>query len=454
MLTPTQRESSSACNVLRRWAISAHNVAILLWLAADSVASAAHGYPKFVVAAVVVQSLTKKTASVINAELLHKRQQRLKSFPHRLASLPQKARAPFWISSAPSSRPPWPKRCAAGAAEVQGERREVTVIFLDIINFTSISHHLDSEEIYLIIDEAMRLLVQMIYQYEGTVDKFTGDGLMALFGTPIAHENDPERAIRAALDMQAALQPLQDRVQKEHAFRLQTRIGINTGLVVAGKLGNDLHMEYTVIGDTVNLASRLESAAEPDTILVSFDTYQRTHPLFKYEVLPPMNLKGMPNAVPVYRPVALRKIPGKVRGLPGMQVPMIGRSKELDQFYLAWQRLLETRNNQFVLITGEAGLGKSRLVAEFRQRLDHAAVNIYEGSCVAYARSTPFWVIASLIRGHFAHFRARQYRCSASGGADLCASNGAFAGAGLALFDQLAGIGAAHPRDCRAYSPA
>ncbi len=289
-------------------------------------------------------------------------------------------------------------KMAQAAVGIQGERREVTVLFLDATNFTAVSHFLDSEDVYLVVDEAMRLLVEVIYKYEGTVDKFTGDGLMALFGAPVAHENDPERAVRAALEMQAALQPLRERTKARYGFDFQVRIGINTGLVVAGRLGSNLHMEYTVIGDTVNLASRLETAAEPGTVLVSFSTYQRTRPLFEYQILPPIRVKGKPEPIQAYRPLGVRKRAGQVRGLPGLQVPMVGRRDLLAQLEEAAEKVARESRSQIVLVTGEAGLGKSRLVNEFRNRLLPPHFNVYEGQCLSFARSTPLWILASLLR--------------------------------------------------------
>lgn len=281
--------------------------------------------------------------------------------------------------------------------QISRERREVTVLFLDVVNFTATAHSLDTEDVYLLIDEAMRLLVEVVYKYEGSIDKFTGDGLMALFGAPIMHENDPERAIRAALEMQVVLQPLQLRIRQAYGFDFQVRIGINTGQVIAGQVGNKLHMEYTVIGDTVNLASRLEMAAEPGTILVSFDTYQRTHPLFKFEALPPLSLKGMPEPVPVFRPLGLLARPGRVRGLPGLQVPMIGRAQDLASLRQAMAEMKREEMRWVALVTGEAGLGKSRLAAEFSRSLP-LGIQVYQGTCLAYARSKPLWIIADLLR--------------------------------------------------------
>jgi predicted ATPase/class 3 adenylate cyclase/Tfp pilus assembly protein PilF len=287
---------------------------------------------------------------------------------------------------------------SAASIDVLGERREVTVLFLDIVNFTAAAHSLDSEDIYLLTNDAMRLLAEVIYNFEGAIDKFTGDGLMALFGVPLAHENDPERAVRAALDMQSALEPLQRRILSTHAFRLQTRIGINTGQVIAGNVGSDRHLEYTVIGDTVNLADRLQTAAEPDTILVSFETYQRTRPLFRFDTVPPFMAKGMPYPIRAFRPVELLDKPGRIRGLPGLQTPMIGRQDALEQLQHSLERVRASGQRQIALVTGEAGLGKSRLVTEFRATLTSDTISVFEGGCLAYARSRPLWLVSTLLR--------------------------------------------------------
>ena len=285
----------------------------------------------------------------------------------------------------------------SAATDLIGERREVTVLFSDIVNFTATAHILDSEDVYLLTDEAMRLLIEVIYQYEGTVDKFIGDGLLALFGLPVAHENDPERAVRAALDMQRALRPLQERIKKTYGLEFQTRIGIHTGLVIAGKIGNDLHMEYTVIGDTVNLAYRLQGAARPGTVAVSFATYQRTRPLFKYAPLSPFAVKGMPRPIHAFRPVGLRAKPERTRGLPGLQVAMVGRQSALQQLQTTLAEVTREGHSRIVLVTGEAGVGKTRLIAEFRQSLA-PDVKFYQGSCMTYARQKPLWLLANLLR--------------------------------------------------------
>lgn len=299
-------------------------------------------------------------------------------------------------ASAPLPSPPPPG--------LLGARREVTVVFVDITNFTAASRTLDSEEVFVWMDETMRALAAVIDKYEGTIDKFTGDGLMALFGAPSAHENDPERAVRAALDMQDAVQPLRERVKDTYNIDFRVRIGVNTGLVIAGNVGGDTHAEYTVLGDTVNLASRLEKAAEPGTVLVSAETYLRTRPIFNYQSLPPLTVKGVPHPLQTYRPLGLLAQPGPVRGIPGLQAPMIGRADDLERVCTALAQVRHDRRNHVVLITGEAGLGKSRLVVEFRKSMpaiapDAAAeTRFYEGACFAHTRSTPLWVVADILR--------------------------------------------------------
>jgi predicted ATPase/class 3 adenylate cyclase/uncharacterized protein HemY len=290
------------------------------------------------------------------------------------------------------------EKIKSAAVEIVGERREVTVLFLDIANFTATAHLLDSEDIYLLTDEAMRLWTEAIYQYEGTVDKFIGDGLLALFGLPIAHENGPERAVRAALEMHRVIDPLQHRTKEAYGVEFRARIGVHTGLVIAGQMGNDLHMEYTVIGDTVNLAYRLQSAAEPGTVAVSFATYQRTRPFFKYKPLPAFQAKGKPEPVRAFQPVRLRTKPGQVRGLPGLQVPMIGRKDALDQLHDTLSDVLNHGYSRVALVTGEAGVGKSRLVTEFCQSLSQSDISYYQGTCMTYARAKPLWLLTNLIR--------------------------------------------------------
>ena len=169
------------------------------------------------------------------------------------------------------------QKISAASGEIFGEQREVTILDISLINVTG-TDEVDDEDLYFLQDEALRLLVEVVYKYEGTVDKFTGSGLMALFGAPIAHENDPERAIRAALEMQNIMRDWQVRVREEAGLDFQMFMGLNTGQVIAGKVGNDLHMDYTVIGETGQSGRSPENhgAAGYD---FSHPEYLATHPI-------------------------------------------------------------------------------------------------------------------------------------------------------------------------------
>jgi adenylate cyclase len=234
-----------------------------------------------------------------------------------------------------------------------GERRQLaTILFLDIANFTATADALDAEDVYLFIDEAMGLLADVVYKYEGIVDKYTGDGLMALFGVPVAHEDDPERAVRAALEMHAALEPLRARLKTRYHIDLRARVGVNTGVVVAGSVGSGTHEEYTVIGDAVNLANRLQSVAEPGSVVVSLSTYRGTWPFFRYRALSPMRVKGKPHPVSAFQALGLRARTGRGRGLPGVQVPMVGRKDALIRLRNTLAEVVQHRRTKVAPVPG------------------------------------------------------------------------------------------------------
>ena len=289
-------------------------------------------------------------------------------------------------------------KISAASKHRSAERREVTVLFIAFSGLSPHSSVPDNEDIYLMTNEVVRKLANVIYEYEGTVDKFTGSSLIALFGAPIVHENDPERGARAALDILAAFQLLHERAKDRYGIDLQIGIGIHTGMVLVDAVGNDLRMAYTVVGNTVDLASQLAESAAPGTAQASFVTYQRTHAFLIYSTLTPASVADEPKQVPVYRLIGLQKKKSAVRGLLGLQAPMIGRGEALSLMQAALNKVYEQHQNQVVFITGEAGLGKSRLVSEFRSAVHQPDVQIYEGSCIAYTRSRAMWVIAELVR--------------------------------------------------------
>ncbi len=275
--------------------------------------------------------------------------------------------------------------------QIEGERRTVTVLFSDVVGFTTISERLDPETVYSIIDASVAAFRDEIYAHEGTLDKFMGDGVMALFGAPVAHEDDPARAIHCALGMQAALKTVNDEMVVQHGITLQMRIGLNLGTVVVADIGADLRMNYTALGDTVNVAARLQSVAEPGTILVSRAVYDETRALFDFAELGLIRVKGRVEPVEIYQVLGPKREPGRVRGIPGLAAPMVGRAQELARVQSLVEKLAHESRGGLVLITGDAGLGKSRLTSELKQWIartpELASLRVYEGGCVAYGQS-------------------------------------------------------------------
>ena len=286
----------------------------------------------------------------------------------------------------------------AYSQQLQGQRREVTILSVEIANMEAAAQELESEELYLAVDEIMQILTGVIYRYEGTIDQFSGQGLMALFGIPLNHENDPERAVRAALDMINAVKDEVENFSQRYRFEFSLRAGINTGSVIVGEMGAQNHVEYTVIGDTVNLANSLRDLAQPDQILVSFNTYQRSSPIFEFQSIVLTNLLEIYHQSRAYQPKSLRYKPGQVRGLPGLHVPMVGRVEDFNTMLVVRDRALASGESQVIMVSGEAGLGKSRLVAEFVNAPVKHQIYSFWGTCAAYMRITPYRVVADVLR--------------------------------------------------------
>ncbi|HEY9089854.1 MAG TPA: tetratricopeptide repeat protein [Anaerolineaceae bacterium] len=282
--------------------------------------------------------------------------------------------------------------------DLYGQRREVTVLIVEIADALARAQEMDSEMLYLAVDQIVHLLADVVYKYEGTIDKYSGNGIVAIFGLPVNHENDPERAVRAALEMLYALEQARPQMVEQFGRAFQLQIGINTGSVIAGVMSGQQHMEYTVIGDKVHLATYLQKSAAPGEILVSFNTYQRTRPIIDYHSLPPLQVEGSTEPTMIYQPLRVRETPGQVRGLPGMQVPMIGRREQLDQLAQVFTQSIENTISEIVFCSGEAGIGKSRLVAEFRKYLSAYRVTMVQGTCALYMRITPYRVVADVLR--------------------------------------------------------
>ncbi|MEG3640295.1 adenylate/guanylate cyclase domain-containing protein [Magnetococcus sp. PR-3] len=286
---------------------------------------------------------------------------------------------------------------APTAQSMESERKHVTVLFADISGFTAMSEKLDPEEVTQIMNGCLKMLADVVTHYEGYVDKFIGDCIMALFGAPITHENDPELALRAALDMQQGMLNYNKNLPVKLDKPLTLHIGINTGIVIAGGVGSDQKMEYTVMGDTVNLASRLESKAASGETFISGYTYNMTRSLFEFDRLDPMKVKGKQKPVEVYKLLGLQK--GRSEDQKA-QVPLVGRTEEMRQLTERVERLIDGKG-QVVVLTSEQGFGKSRIRLEVRKQLVDAGMTLLEGACHSFCRSTRYHVIGELLRQLF-----------------------------------------------------
>ncbi len=283
---------------------------------------------------------------------------------------------------------------------IAGERKQVTVLFCDLAGSTAMAERLDPEEYGDLLDKYLELAFGEIYRFEGIVNHIAGDGLMALFGAPLAHEDAPQRAIRAALAIEEAIGRLNERL-RARGLELRARIGIHTGPVVVGTVGNDLKMDYTAIGDTTNLASRLESLATPGAILVSESTYRLVRGFFQVRPTGPLNVKGKSERVTAYEIVgeSAAATPMAVAAERGL-TPLVGREQELAQLDACFQRL-DGNQAQVVAVVGEAGLGKSRLLYEFRRRLDGTDVRFFEGRCSSLGQVVPYSPFITMMKQYF-----------------------------------------------------
>jgi len=220
-----------------------------------------------------------------------------------------------------------------------------------------------------VMDGAFDVLIEPVARYEGTVARLEGDAILAFFGAPIAHEDDPERACRAALEIVEGANEYAGMLERQRGITgFSVRVGIHTGLVVVGEVGSDLRMEYTAMGEAPNLTACLQSAAQPGTVLISAETHRYVAPLFDTAPLQPIEAKGRDEPVSVFRVLAARSMPGKVRGIEGLRSPLVGREPEFAALTAALDDLC-AGDGGIVTLVGEAGIGKSRLLAELRHQV-------------------------------------------------------------------------------------
>jgi class 3 adenylate cyclase len=279
---------------------------------------------------------------------------------------------------------------------LEGERKQVTVLFCDLADSTPIAERLGPEHMHALLNRFFELALDAVHRYEGTINQFLGDGFMALFGAPLAHEDHARRAVFAALALQRALQEVD--MGKPYGEACRFRIGLNSGLVVVGSIGDNLRMDYSAIGDTTNLASRLQQHAEPGTILVSESTTRLVQGAVRLEALAPVEVKGKTAPVTPYKVIGtlLRRSPIASRSERTLS-PFVGREREVATLEAVFAQA-EGGHGHVVGIVAEAGGGKSRLLYEFRQRLQDKRVTYLEGCCLSYGSTIPYHPLIDVLR--------------------------------------------------------
>ncbi len=284
---------------------------------------------------------------------------------------------------------------AASIPPTDSERKQVTVLFSDLSGYTAMTEKLDPEEVKEIIGRVFGEISQVVARYEGFIEKFVGDAVMALFGAPKAHEDDPVRAIKAAREIHDIVSSISPKYEKRIGRPSSMHTGICTGLVVTG----DVNLEkgtHGVLGDTINTASRLSGLAKPGEIVVGPDTYHQAEGYFTYEPLEPTIVKGKSEPVKPYKVLSPREDPTKTHRISGIRAELIGRKVEMAQLQEALQNLKQGRGAIFSIV-GDAGTGKSRLIEEFRATINPEEVQWREGHAYAYSQNMPYFPVMDLL---------------------------------------------------------
>ena len=288
-----------------------------------------------------------------------------------------------------------PQKVTPAAIPAEGERKHVTVLFSDLAGYTAMSEKLDPEDVKEITSRIFGEISKIVANYDGFVEKYAGDAVMALFGATVSHEDDPVRAINAAREIHHIVDSLSPRYEETIEHPLSMHTGINTGLVVTGEI-NFEQGTHGVAGDTINVAARLSGLGEAGEILVSRDTFSQSEGLFDFEDLGPLNLKGKSEPVQVYKVLAPKTEPVKIHRLHGLRADLIGRIVEMDLLAEA-ARKLQDGQGAVLAICGTAGTGKSRLIEEFRSTLKLEKVQWLEGHAYPFTQSMPYYPLINLL---------------------------------------------------------
>jgi len=286
-------------------------------------------------------------------------------------------------------------------SSIEGERKLVTVLFADVANYTSIAENLDPEDIHQIMDGCFKILMDEIHKYEGTINQFTGDGIMALFGAPVAHEDHAQRACYAALSIQKALVNYEEKIKKDFGADFKMRIGLNSGPVIVGSIGDDLRMDYTAVGDTSNLASRIENMARPGTSLVSKHTHKLSRDFFEFKSLGKVEVKGKKESQEVFELIKTGEVDSRIAASAAKGLTrFVGRKNSMAAIRNAWDKAL-AGSGQVLGVVGEAGVGKSRLMLEFKNSLPPGEFTFFEGRCLHYGGSMAYLPFLDILKLHF-----------------------------------------------------
>jgi class 3 adenylate cyclase/tetratricopeptide (TPR) repeat protein len=293
------------------------------------------------------------------------------------------------------------ERILSSRSALEGERKQVTVLFADLKGSMELLADRDPEEARKILDPVVERMMEAVHHYEGTVNQVMGDGIMALFGAPIGHEDHAVRACYAALRMQRRVTLYADEIQRGGGTPVQIRVGLNSGEVVVGSIRSDLHMDYTAVGQTTHLAARMEQMAKPGSVLVTGDTLTRAEGYVQVRPLGAVTVKGLETSRQVYEllglgPARFRLQASAARGL----TRFVGRTSELQQLAQALERAV-AGHGQMVAIVGEAGVGKSRLVWEFTRSHHTHGWLILESGSVSYGKATPYLPVIDLLKSYF-----------------------------------------------------
>ncbi len=288
------------------------------------------------------------------------------------------------VSPSPSDAPP-------------EERRQATVLFADLSGYTPAAERMDPEAVKALVDRTLRVLGEEIERFGGSIDKFIGDNVMGVFGAPVAHEDDPERAVRAGLAMQDAMEDANRQSRDKYGVGFSLRVGINSGEVMAGAVGD----RYTVMGDAVNVAARLQAAGRPDSVTVGESTYRASGEAITYERLEPLTLKGKEEPVPAWE--ATGALAKTRRGAGRAQTPLIGREEEAGLLNSLVERVEREGRPHLVTVIGQAGVGKSRLLRELMSNLEESdePPTIRRGQCPPYGAGIAYWALAEVLNDEF-----------------------------------------------------